>query len=422
MIKQRLDTTLKYNIIVNVLDGAFFGFAIGFASFVTIIPLFVSSMTNSAILVGLIPAIHTVGWQLPQLLTANQVAHLRRLKPMVLWMTSQERIPFLALAAIAWFLPSLGKNVVLSSTFFLLIWQGLGAGFTANAWLSMIAKIIPADIRGTFLGVQAAAANLLASLGAILAGWILERGQYSSNYAYCFLIASLSLVISWGFLALTKEQDSPVTVPVDANRTFWKDILQILREQSGFRSFLVIRFLLSFATLAFAFYTVYAARIHGISAARIGLMTGVYMGTQIAANPILGWLGDRWGHRIVMEGGVIACIASAITAWWAPSPDWFFLVFILAGVSNVTVWTTGLAMVLEFGDESERPAYIGLANTLVAPSTILAPFLGGWLADRAGYPVTFLLSIACGILTIIVLLVMKRNTSQARSSEKLAEL
>jgi Na+/melibiose symporter-like transporter len=191
---------LRHNIIVNVLDGAFFGFAVGFASFVTIIPLFVSTMTDSAILIGLIPAIHAVGWQFPQLFIAKRVSRLARFKPMVLWYTIQERLPFLGLAAVAWWLPSLEKSSALIITFFLLIWQGLGAGFTANPWQSMIAKIIPSDIRGRFFGIQAAAANLLASLSAILAGLILDRVEHPQDYVYCFLLASLNLAIGSIFL------------------------------------------------------------------------------------------------------------------------------------------------------------------------------------------------------------------------------
>jgi predicted MFS family arabinose efflux permease len=57
-------------------------------------------------------------------------------------------------------------------------------------------------------------------------------------------------------------------------------------------------------------------------------------------------------------------------------------------------------MNLEFGSEADRPAYVGLANTLIAPANILAPFLGGWLADLAGYPAAFVAT-AIGALTAI---------------------
>jgi len=76
-----------FNFIVNVIDGGFFGLGLGFASFSTVLPLFVSNLTNSAILIGLIPAIHIVGWQLPQLFTAQRVAQQKRYKPMVMFFT-----------------------------------------------------------------------------------------------------------------------------------------------------------------------------------------------------------------------------------------------------------------------------------------------------------------------------------------------
>ena len=166
---------LKFNITVNLLDGAFYGLGWGFGSVGTIITLFVSRMTNSAVLIGLIPAIHAVGWQLPQLFMANSVSRLRRYKPMVMWMTIHERLPFLGLALVALFMAVLGNKAALVLTFIMLIWQGLGAGFTANGWQSMIAKIIPPDWRGTFFGAQAALANVLMSLAAVSAG--LHPGQ-----------------------------------------------------------------------------------------------------------------------------------------------------------------------------------------------------------------------------------------------------
>jgi len=67
---------LKHNFTVNLLDGGLFGFGLGFASFTTMIPLFVATLTSSATLIGLVPAIHNVGWQLPQLLMAKRIARM----------------------------------------------------------------------------------------------------------------------------------------------------------------------------------------------------------------------------------------------------------------------------------------------------------------------------------------------------------
>ena len=141
-------------------------------------------------------------------------------------------------------------------------------------------------------------------------------------------------------------------------------------------------------------------------------MTSVYMGTQIIANPIMGWLGDRWSHRRMMSIGMVSAAASALIAMWAPNPDWFFLVYILAGIGNVAFWTVGLAMVLLFGSSSEKPAYIGLANTLVAPATIIAPLFAGLLVDISGYSTAFLASAIGAILSAIALLTLVKDPQQ----------
>src|SRR5512144_1906115 len=162
-VEQFIRKHLRYNVMVNLLDGGLFGAAVGFASFSTVLPLFVASMTNSATLIGLVPAIHATGWLLPQLFTAAYTSRLRRYKRTVILTTIHERVPFLGFAFVALLLPKIGLQAGLIITFMLLTWQGLGGGFTANAWTSMISKIIPPESRGTFFGTQAAVANLFIS-------------------------------------------------------------------------------------------------------------------------------------------------------------------------------------------------------------------------------------------------------------------
>jgi len=394
---------LRHNLLVNLGDGGFFGAALGFASFVTVIPLFVSQFTNSAILIGLIPAIHAVGWQLPQLFTANRVSRLTKFKPAVILLTSQERLPFLFLALVAWKSPSIGIKWSLALIFILLIWQGFGGGFTANPWQSMIAKIIPGNLLGTFFGAQSASANLLASLTAISAGVILDRQDSPLDFTLCFLLASGAMAISWFFLSLTREDERQFELPAITGMEFRDKITGILKQNKNFRWFLITRMLTQFAAMGFAFYTVYAVRQLGMDETTIGIMTGLLMATQILANPAMGWFGDRRGYRLILEIGTLCAVASAILAWWAPHANWFYLVFILAGFANAALWTIPMAMTIEFCQESERPAYIGMANTLIAPFTILAPLFGGWLADSAGFPAAFLASAFFGLATVIVL-------------------
>jgi MFS family permease len=395
---------LKHNITVNLLDGAFYGFGWGFGSVGTIVTLFVSRMTHSAVLIGLIPAIHAVGWQLPQLFMANPVSRLRRYKPMVMWLTIHERLPFLALAVVALFMTALGNKTALVLTFLILIWQGLGAGFTANGWQTMIAKIIPPDWRGTFFGLQGGLANIFISVAAIAAGFILDKVHDPFNFAICFTLTIVGMGLSYLFLGSTREPvDNEKIIPEHQPST-WKGGLAILRRDRNFSAFLVIRLLSQFATMGFAFYIIYGLERFGMSDLTAGLLTAALTITQTIANAIMGWLGDRLGHRAMLIAGSLAVTLSSLMARGAPSLNWMYLVFILSGLANVAYWTIGMAITVEFGNEETRPTYIGLSNTLVAPFTIIAPLLGGWIADTAGFQTTFMIS-AIGGLVIASLLV-----------------
>jgi MFS family permease len=408
-LEQSVRKHLRFNLAVNLMDGAFFGLGWGFGSIGTIIPLFVSHITTSALLIGLIPAIHAVGWQLPQLFMANSVSRLRRYKPMVMLMTIQERLPYLGLALVALFLGTLGNKLALVLTFVMLIWQGLGAGFTANAWQSMVAKIIPSDWRGTFFGAQAALANILMSVAAIAAGYILDRIRSPLNFTLCFVLTVAGLGLSYISMGLTREPvDNEKTIP-ELQPSPWKGGVEILRRDKNFTAYLIIRLLSQFATMGFAFYIVYGLRRFGMSDLTAGFLTAALMLTSTVANAVMGWLGDRLGHRAMLIVGSVAVTLSSLMAWGAPSIGWLYPVFILSGLANVAYWTIGMAITVEFGSEETRPTYIGLSNTLVAPFTIIAPLIGGWIAQAASFQTTFMVSAVGGLVIAILLFWLVRD-------------
>ena len=400
---------LRYNIIVNLLDGGFFGLAIGFGSFGTILPLFVASMTDSATLIGLVPAIHGAGWLLPQLFTANQTARLRRYKRTVLMMTIHERLPFLGFAIVALLLPKLGLQAGLVLTFILLTWQGLGGGFTANSWTSMISKIMPPESRGTFFGTQAAVANLFISGAAVGAGYLLNWFDSPLDFVSCFLLASLFFTISWLALALTREPADYEKVVEENPPPFWQGAGRILRRDKNFNWFLTARILSQFGTMGFAFYIVYALRSFQMDAVTAGYLTATLTVAQTIANASMGWLGDRVGHRLMLIVGAVSALLSSLLAWFAPSLAWFFPIFVLTGFANVSIWTNGMTMTVDFSGESERPFYIGLAQTLTAPATIIAPLIGGWIADTRGFVSTFGWSTLLSVVMIVILIFLVKE-------------
>lgn len=401
----------RYNFTVNVVDGAFFGFGLGFSSFVTIIPLFVSTLTESSVIIGFITSLHVVGWHLPQLLTANYVARLHRLKPFVMLMTINERWPFFGLAVVAYIAAQIGATAALVLTLIMVLIHSLGAGLTATAWQTMLSKVMTQQRLGMFYGAQSAAANLLAAVGAIVAGALLTGLDSPMDFVLCFGIAGVMMVISGGFLAATRE-------PVDENapvverrkpKDFWRKLGQLLRENTNFRWFLTARVIAVFAWMAANFYTLYAVRHFDVDEQTLGVMTSLLLVSQTICSPIFGWLGDHGGHRRVFAVGILLMALGAVLATIAPNVTWFYLIFCLTGMSNAVQWTSTMGLTAEFGSDAERPYYIGLTNTIIGPAALIAPLFGGWLVDAVSFNAMFIVAGAAGLISMALMQVLVRD-------------
>ena len=66
-------------------------------------------------------------------------------------------------------------------------------------------------------------------------------------------------------------------------------------------------------------------------------------------------------------------------------------------------------IVLEFCEPEDRPTYMGLSSTLLAPSRALGPVLGGWLATLIDYRGMFLVALALSLVGGVMLLVWVRE-------------
>jgi MFS family permease len=93
----------------------------------------------------------------------------------------------------------------------------------------------------------------------------------------------------------------------------------------------------------------------------------------------------------------------------APTAVWFGLTFALLGAyiagDAVSAWN----IILEFCAPQDRPTYIGLTNTLLAPMVILAPVIGGWLAGAFGYGVLLPTALLCALAGALLLALWVRE-------------
>lgn len=416
----RRKSDLLHNTIVNIIDGGFFGFGLGFSSFTTFLPLFLSKFTSSPLLFSLIPAIHGLGWQLPQLFSVSRINKATRYKPVVLKMSLHERLPFVGFALLALLLTKYSSTIGIIMFFVLFVWQSVGAGFAANPWQNMISKVIPSSSLGAFFGFQSSASNLLASVGSIAAGYILSTHDASQGFFICFALTVICMSISFLFLSLTKEREHTLHPDPNGHVSLRDQIRNVLSTNKDFVRFFVSRSVYQIATMGSAFYIVYWVNtVTILNEKTAGIITGVLTASQMIAAPAFGWLADRWGHRKIYILGAAFAVISSMMAILSSNLNGLvtpelsaFLAMILIGFSLSIFWTVGLSYSLSFGNEQEKPLYIGIINTLGAPIAIIVPILGGVVASKSNYPTTFFLSAIAGVIAIIVLVLSKSQDRQ----------
>jgi MFS family permease len=171
---------------------------------------------------------------------------------------------------------------------------------------------------------------------------------------------------------------------------------------------------MTLGTMGSGFYTVYALRAFDAPDWQVGIFTALYLAGQMVGTLALGWLADRAGHRLVLVLGVAALAAGNVAVLAAPSARGLGPVFLLSGVHLAAIHLSARTILLEFTDNpDERPTYVGLANTALAPLAFAAPLLAGLVADRLGFQTVFAGAAGFGLVALALLLVRVREPRQA---------
>lgn len=402
----------RRNFICFVLDYVFFGVGMAFISQTTVLPSFISQLTDSAPLIGLASTIQTGAWFLPQLVAASYLADKDRKKPYMLLPAIIGR-PVFWLLAVVLFLAGDRTPALILGLFFvgLAVFMGTDA-LTAVAWFDILSKTIPPTRRGRLIGTGQVFSGLLTvGAGAVVNAVLGPQGPaFPHNYALLFFLAGLSLLASWLAMSLLRE---PVG-PTQGQRLPWNAFLPrlwtVLRENRTFSLVTVVRLLAGLSGMAMPFYVVSATEELHFGAEVIGLFLSAQVVGGILAGFVWGYLNERSGSKIVIQGSTILGLASPLLALLigpvrhlagASTIYVYSLIFLAIGALNSSYMPGFMNFVLELAPPEERATYIALTNTLCG-LLLVVPFLGGWLLQATSYPVLFAVT-AGGVAFALVL-------------------
>ena len=135
---------VTWNFNVNLIDVIFITFGLSLISRETVMPVLVSTLTDSKLAIGMIPAIWALGYYLPQLATASFTERVRYKKPFVMLVGSVgERFPYFFTPVAIWAFAVAAPSFALTLFLFFIGMAAFSAGIATPAWFDMIAKVIP---------------------------------------------------------------------------------------------------------------------------------------------------------------------------------------------------------------------------------------------------------------------------------------
>lgn len=120
--------------------------------------------------------------------------------------------------------------------------------------------------------------------------------------------------------------------------------------------------------------------------------------------PIYGKLSDIYGRRIVLLSGIVIFVGGSMLC--GISQDIFQLIGfrVIQGIGAAALTSTAFAIPADLFSPAERPKYMGLFGAVFGVSSIIGPFLGGYLTDSLSWRWVFYVNLPVGLIAFLFIL------------------
>lgn len=132
-----------------------------------------------------------------------------------------------------------------------------------------------------------------------------------------------------------------------------------------------------------------------------------------------GSLGDRFGRRRVFVIGTVAFAAASVLCALAPTIGLLVAARALQGVGGALLTPGSLAILQASFAPDDRARAIGAWSGLSGAAGAIAPFLGGWIIEQAGWRWVFGINIPLAALVVVVALRRVPESADPQASPRL---
>jgi MFS transporter, DHA1 family, tetracycline resistance protein len=149
----------------------------------------------------------------------------------------------------------------------------------------------------------------------------------------------------------------------------------------------------------------------------VGVVFATFSLCQLIAGPVWGNVSDRIGRKMVLIVSQVGSTISWAMLAFAPSIAIVVLARAIEGFSGGNIGVTQ-AYVGDLVEPKRRGVAFGYLGAAFSAGFVFGPALGGWLAERYGYAVPFLVAALLQILTLVLTIVMLPESRGPKTDEE----
>ena len=127
-----------------------------------------------------------------------------------------------------------------------------------------------------------------------------------------------------------------------------------------------------------------------------------YMLAQTITIPIAGKMSDRVGRKPIFLAGMVLFMAGSLIAGFSTSMEMLIACRFIQGLGGGALIPVAMATVADLYAPQDRGKIQGMLGAVFALSTVIGPFIGGFIVDNWDWDWVFWVNLPVGIFAVIV--------------------
>jgi len=392
---------IQHNLKCFFVDGITFAPTMSLISITTVIPYFLSELGASTFQVALATSMTLICVFLTQPFfgyIASKAAKMNKTFSRILFI---QRTLFLLYILL---IPVFTYSDTALIAVFLVSWciYNLFVGSYVVFYAPLVIRLLPPNRRGAVRGIGAAIGALIGAGLSALIPIILGRIAFPYNYMTIFAIGLFFLLANATvFFLMRQSEDMEPNEPMGMTQ-YIKKMPETIGESPSFRAMILTCLFLAVANALLPYYTLYAIREFSATETDIAILAILATFAGAITQVVLGHVIDKRGPRITTAISAFLLVAAGVLALTTSSLILFFVVWILANLSNSGFQMSASLLLGEVSPPTKLPLYVGVYFTIsTALSAIIVLGLSS-TPENVGFVPLFITILTCGLLSLTV--------------------